>query len=75
MYIVKKGHVVWSYIDANSRGEISDAVLMSDGNIVFAHQYGVSVMAPDKRLIWNYDAPAGTEIHTAQPMPLDLRRR
>ena len=71
MYIVKKGKVVWSYIDANSRGEISDAVLMSDGNILFAHQYGVSVMAPDKHLIWNYDAPAGTETHTAQPIGKD----
>jgi len=71
MYMITKGKVVWSYIDPNSRGEISDAVLMSDGNIVFAHQYGVGVMAPDKHLIWNYDAPVGTETHTAQPIGKD----
>ncbi len=68
MYIVRKGKVTWSYIDENSRGEISDAVLMSNGNIVFAHQFGVTVITPDKKVLWNYDAPKGFEIHTAQPI-------
>jgi outer membrane protein assembly factor BamB len=71
MFIVRKGQVAWSYIVADSKGEISDAVLMSNGNIVFAHQYGVTVIAPDKRVIWNHDAPSGTEIHTAQPIGKD----
>lgn len=68
MFIVKHGRVVWSYADANSKGEISDAVLLSNGNILFAHQYGVTLIAPDKRVLWNLDAPPGTEIHTAQPI-------
>ena len=68
MFIVRKGKVVWSYVDPNSKGEISDAVLMSNGNIVFAHQYGVTVITPEKKVLWSYDAPAGTEIHTAQPI-------
>lgn len=68
MYIVRKGSVVWSYIDEHSRGEISDAVLMSNGNVVFAHQYGVTVITPDKKVLWNHDAPQGYEIHTAQPI-------
>jgi hypothetical protein len=68
MFIVKKGQIAWSYIDDASKGEISDAVLLSNGNILFAHQFGVTLISPDKKILWNYDAPAGTEIHTAQPI-------
>jgi outer membrane protein assembly factor BamB len=68
MFIVKKGQAAWSYIDDASKGEISDAVLLSNGNILFAHQFGVTLIAPDKKVLWNYDAPAGAEVHTAQPI-------
>lgn len=68
MYLVRKGKVVWSYNDPDAKGEISDATLMSNGNVLFAHQFGVSEITPDKKVVWNYTAPAGTEIHTAQPI-------
>jgi hypothetical protein len=68
MYIVRAGKVVWSYNDATGKGEISDAVLLSNGNIIFAHQFGVTLIAPDKKVLWNYDAPPGCETHTAQPI-------
>src|ERR1035438_2053641 len=68
MFIVRKGKVAWSYIVADSKGEISDAVMLSNGNILFAHQYCVTLITPDKKVLWNYDAPAGTEVHTAQPI-------
>jgi hypothetical protein len=68
MFIVRKGQIVWSYVDEHSRGEISDAVIMSNGNVLFVHQYGVTLISPDKKVLWNYDAPQGTEIHTAQPI-------
>jgi hypothetical protein len=71
MFIVKGGKVDWSYVDPNSRGEISDAVLMSNGNVVFAHQYGVTEITQDKKVIWNYDASQGAETHTAQPIGKD----
>lgn len=67
MFLVRQGKVVWSYSDTSS-GEISDAVLLSNGNIVFAHQHGVSVINSDKHLLWNYMCPKGHEIHTAQPI-------
>lgn len=65
MYIVKQGKVIWSYTHPG-KGEISDAELLPDGTILFAHQYGVTKISADKQVIWNYDAPAGCEIHTAQ---------
>jgi hypothetical protein len=68
MYIVKNGEIVWSYIDTLGKGEISDAVLMSNGNIVFAHQHGLSVIDKDKNFLWKLSCPKGTEIHTAQPI-------
>jgi len=32
-FIVRKGKVVWSYDDPAGRGEISDAVLLANGNL------------------------------------------
>ena len=66
MYIVRQGKVVWFYDDPKGRGEISDATLLSNGNVLFAHQFAVKIVAPDQKVLWNYDAPAGSEIHTAQ---------
>ena len=70
MYIVRKGKVDWSYenTDPQSKGEISDATLLSNGNVLFAHQFGVTEITAEKKVVWNYDAPTGTEIHTAQPI-------
>ena len=38
MFIVRKGQIVWSYDDPEGKGEISDAVLLSNGNVALAHQ-------------------------------------
>ncbi|HEU5239376.1 MAG TPA: hypothetical protein VFU37_19755, partial [Pyrinomonadaceae bacterium] len=71
IYIVRKGAIVWSYINPDAKGEISDAVMMSNGNILFAHQFGVTMITPEKKVVWNYDAPEGSEVHTAQPVGND----
>ena len=74
MFIVKEGKVEWEYDNATLpdserlRGEISDAVLMTDGHILMAHQYGVTEVDASGKAVWHYDAPQGTEIHTAQPI-------
>ena len=67
MYLVRNGKIVWSYTHQAS-GEISDAVMLSNGNILFAHQRGITEINQDKKVVWNYDAPEGTEIHTGQPI-------
>jgi len=71
MYIIRKGKIAWSYIDTTGKGEISDAVLMTNGNILFAHQFGVTLINRDKKVLWNYDTPKGCETHTAQPIGTD----
>lgn len=68
MYILRNGQVAWYYQNPNGRGEISDAVLMSDGHVLMAHQYGVTEVDANGQTVWAYAAPDGTEIHTAQPI-------
>jgi outer membrane protein assembly factor BamB len=70
-FIVRKGKVVWSYDDPQGKGEISDATLLSNGNLLIAHQFAVKMISPEKKVIWNLDAPKGTEIHTAMPIGFD----
>jgi hypothetical protein len=68
IFIVRHGQIVWSYDDPAGRGEISDAVMLSNGNILFAHQFGVTEITPAKKVVWNYEPPAGHEVHTAIPI-------
>jgi outer membrane protein assembly factor BamB len=46
-------------------------VLLSNGNVLFAHQFGVTLIDREKKVLWHYDAPPGTEVHTAQPIGQD----
>jgi hypothetical protein len=71
IFIVRGGRIVWSYEDPAGRGEISDMVELSNGNILFAHQFGLTEISPDKRVVWNYEPPAGHEVHTAVPIGMD----
>jgi hypothetical protein len=66
MFIVRDGAIVWSYTH-QAEGEISDAVLLPNGNILFAHQHGITEINREKKAVWNYEAPPDTEIHTVQP--------
>lgn len=67
MYIVRGGAIVWSYTNP-LKGELGDCTMLSNGNIVFSRQFGASEITPDKKIVWNYDGPPGTEIHTAYPV-------
>ena len=49
-------------------GELGDCTMLSNGNILFSRQHGASEITPDKKIVWDYDGPTGTEIHTAYPM-------
>ncbi len=66
MYIVKNGKITWSYIDTTGKGEISDAILMKNGDILFAHQFGITLINHDKKVLWQYNTTEGFETHTAQ---------
>ena len=71
VFIVEGGKVTWQYENSEGRGEISDAILMADGHVLIAHQYAICEIGRDGGVIWSYDAPEGTEIHTIQPIGHD----
>lgn len=76
IFIVKNGKVTWSYsiplrTESGDIHELSDATLLPDGNIIFSRMSGAGMVSPDKRLLWDYPAPAGTEVHSIQSIGKD----
>ena len=76
IFLIKGGKVVWTYAipDKNDKGELNefdDIHLLSNGNVLFARKTGAGEVNPDKKLVWNFDAPPGTECHSAQPIGPD----
>ncbi len=70
IFLVNHGKVVWSY-SIGKGGEIDDVWMLTNGHILFARQFGVEEITPQKVVVWHYDAPPGTEVHTCQPIGLD----
>jgi hypothetical protein len=73
MSVVRGGKVVWTYTmpGRNAAGhaqEFSDAWMLSNGNILFSRETGAMEVTPEKKVIWNYDAPPGCEVHAVQPV-------
>lgn len=68
LYIVKDGKIAWQLPEPKGKGQVCDAVLMTNGNILYAHQYGITLISPDQKVLWHYDTPEGCETHTAQPI-------
>ncbi len=67
MAIVRGGKIVWT-CDIPNAQEFGDCTMLSNGNIVFSRKAGASEVTPEKKIVWNYDAPKGTEVHTALPV-------
>ena len=70
MYLIKDGKVAWSY-SIPGKEEYGDCTRLSNGHIIFSRRLSASEVTPDKKIVWHYDAPPKTEIHTAQPIGLD----
>jgi hypothetical protein len=70
LFLVKDGKLIWSYSTVRG-GEIDDVWLMTNGHILFSRLQYVAEVTPKKEIVWRYDCPAGTEIHSLQPIGLD----
>jgi len=70
MYIVKNGKIIWTFV-MGTYGEYGDATLLSNGNILFSRLSGATEITLSKKVVWNYEAPPGTQIHTAQAIGPD----
>jgi hypothetical protein len=71
IFIVRGGKVAWHYsipMKALRGGiqEFDDVSMLPDGSVLFSRMSGAGLVAANMKLIWNYDAPPGTEVHSAQ---------
>ena len=70
MFLVDKGKIIWTY-STGPGNEYDDVWMLSNGNVLFTRMQYIAEVTPDKKVVWRYDAPAGTEIHACQPIGLD----
>ena len=68
--LVNRGKVVWTY-STGPGWEYDDVWMLSNGNILFTRMQYIAEVTPNKEVVWRYEAPPGTEIHTCQPIGLD----
>ena len=68
--LVNGGKIIWTY-STGTGWEYDDVWMLSNGNILFTRMQYIAEVTPNKQVVWRYDAPAGTEIHTCQPIGLD----
>lgn len=74
--LVRKGKVVWQYAISNKDrnnvlSEFSDIHRLSNGHLLYACKTGAAEITADKKIVWSYECPAGSECHSAQPIGLD----
>ncbi|HEY4354242.1 MAG TPA: hypothetical protein VGN16_00730 [Acidobacteriaceae bacterium] len=70
MFLVDKGKIIWTY-STGPGNEYDDVWMLSNGNVLFTRMQYIAEVTPDKKVVWRYDAPPGTEIHACQPIGLD----
>ena len=70
LFLVNRGKVVWTYSTGRG-GEIDDVWMLTNGDILFSRMSYVEEITPRKQVVWHYDAPPGTEVHSCQPIGLD----
>ena len=62
-----EGKVAWEIAAPGCQ----DVWLLPSGNYLFSHTRGVKEVTPDaeKKVVWEYKSPDGSEVHTCQPLP------
>jgi hypothetical protein len=76
MFLVRDGKVVWKYsipmrTAAGGVQEFDDVTLLPNGNIVYACMSGAGIITPEKKILWEFKCPPGTETHSCQPIGQD----
>ena len=70
IFLVDHGKIAWTY-STGGGNELDDIWMLSNGNILYTRMQYVAEITPDKKVVWRYDAPKGTEVHTCQPIGFD----
>jgi outer membrane protein assembly factor BamB len=59
------GEIEWELPVVNGQ----DVWRLPNGNYLLSHMRGAIEVTPDKQVVWRYESPEGTEVHTCQPLP------
>jgi hypothetical protein len=70
IFLVDHGKIAWTY-STGGGNELDDIWMLSNGNILYTRMQYIAEITPKKKVVWRYDAPKGTEIHTCQPIGFD----
>lgn len=70
MFLINNGKIIWTY-STGGGNEYDDIWMLSNGNILFSRMQYVAEVTPDKKVVWRYDCPTGTEVHCCQPIGMD----
>lgn len=70
IFLIDHGKTIWKY-DTGPGNELDDIWMLSNGNVLYTRMQYIAEITPDKKVVWRYDAPKGTEIHTCQPIGFD----
>src|SRR5678816_1404983 len=76
IFRVISGKIVWTWSipikDRNGQlSEFSDVHQLSNGNVLYACKTGAAEVTQDRKIVWSYECPTGSECHSAQPIGLD----
>ena len=60
-----EGKVEWEYACKSPQ----DCWRLANGNYLFCFVSGALEVTPEKKIVWQYKAPANVEVHACQPLP------
>ena len=63
--VASDGSVEWEYEGTTPQ----DCWLLHAGNVLFCHRNGVKEVSHDRKIVWEYKAPAEAQCHSCQPLP------
>ena len=66
--IADDGTIEWQYDYTALDVEANDPWMLPNGDIVFPYVKGAQQLTKDKKVVWNYPAPSGSEIQSAVPL-------
>jgi hypothetical protein len=63
--VAADGKIEWEFACKHPQ----DCWRLANGNYLFCHAGGVLELTPEKKIVWEYQAPTNTEVHACQPLP------
>lgn len=70
IFLIDHGKTAWTYATGGGN-ELDDIWMLSNGNVLYTRMQYIAEITPDKKVVWRFDAPKGTEVHSCQPIGFD----